>query len=126
MLPFSPKELWYTLNQNPSYVFQEAVSDIADVEEAIDRVQKLSVKLASHYCESEKNFKLDEFLDSFREFCEKIRSCEQELETWRVNEEKAEIRRKTQAELAEKRRGKCCFKQQIAMYNFSLFSLQTI
>ena len=82
------------------------MSDLADVEEAVDRVQKLSAKLAVHYCENEKSFKLDEFLDAFREFCEKVKHCEQELETWKMNEEKAEIRRKTQAELAEKRRSK--------------------
>lgn len=87
-------------------IFQEAEADISDVDEATDRVQKLSVKLACHYCENEKNFKLNEFLESFREFCEKVKTCEQELETWRVNEEKAEMRRKTQAELAEKRKSK--------------------
>ena len=83
---------------------QEAESDVADVDEAIERVQKLSVRLAQHYCENERTFKLDEFLDTFREFCEKVKHTEQELETWRVNAEKAEMRRKTQADLAEKRR----------------------
>lgn len=72
-------------------------------------MKKLSLKLAGHYCENEKSFKLDEFLESFREFCEKVKNCEQELETWRVNEEKAELRRKNQAEIAEKRKGKSSY-----------------
>lgn len=68
-------------------------------------MKKLSSKLAVHYCENEKSFKIDEFLDAFKDFCEKIKACEQELETWRVNAEKMEMRRKTQAELVEKRKG---------------------
>lgn len=87
-----------------SSFLEEAENDIGDVDEAIGRVQKLSVRLASHYCENENSFKVDEFLEAFKEFCEKCKSCQQDLETWRINEEKAEQRRKTQAELAEKRR----------------------
>lgn len=87
-------------------MIQEAENDIRDVEEAIERVKKLSSKLAVHYCENEKSFKIDEFLDAFRDLCEKMKTCEQELETWRVNAERAEMRRKTQAELVEKRKGR--------------------
>ena len=75
------------------------------------RVQKLSIRLANHYCENENSFKVDEFLEGFKEFCEKCKSCQQDIETWRVNEEKAEMRRKTQAELAEKRRSKLDYYQ---------------
>ena len=56
---------------------QEAVSDLDDVEEGIDRVKKLSTKLAEHYCENERTFNVDEFLETFREFCENIKSCQQ-------------------------------------------------
>lgn len=82
----------------------EAEEDIKDVSEAVERVQKLSSKLAVHYCENEKSFKIDEFLEAFRDFCEKVKSCEQELETWKLDAEKAEMRRRTQADLAEKRK----------------------
>ena len=94
----------------PCY-FQEAENDIIDVDEAVGRVQKLSIRLANHYCENENSFKVDEFLEGFKEFCEKCKSCQQDIETWRVNEEKAEMRRKTQAELAEKRRSKLDYYQ---------------
>jgi hypothetical protein len=53
------------------------VSDLDDVEEGIDRVKKLSTKLAEHYCENERTFNVDEFLETFREFCENIKSCQQ-------------------------------------------------
>ncbi|XP_052794469.1 inverted formin-2-like isoform X2 [Mya arenaria] len=92
------------VNSQFSSFIEQAASDISDVEEGVERVQKLSVKLAVHYCENEKSFKLDEFLEAFREFCEKVKNCEQELDTWRLNEEKAELRRKTQADLADKRK----------------------
>ncbi|KAL4230063.1 FH2 domain-containing protein 1 [Mactra antiquata] len=82
----------------------EAENDIDDITEAIDRVKKLSNKLATHYCENEKSFKMDEFLEAFKDFCEKVRTCEQDLENWRITAEKAELRRRTQAELAEKRK----------------------
>ncbi|XP_045204866.2 inverted formin-2-like [Mercenaria mercenaria] len=81
-----------------------AENDIGDTEEAIERVNKLSGKLAIHYCENEKSFKIDAFLESFKDFCEKVKTCEQDLETWRVNAMKAEQRRKTQEEIAERRR----------------------
>ncbi|XP_052280011.1 inverted formin-2-like [Dreissena polymorpha] len=77
---------------------KQASSDIDDVDEAIERVKTLSTKLAEHYCENEKSFKLDEFLDSFREFCEKIKNCQQEMVTWKQNEEKADLRRRATAQ----------------------------
>lgn len=40
-------------------------------------MKKLSNKLAEHYCENEKTFNVDEFLETFREFCENIKSCQQ-------------------------------------------------
>lgn len=51
--------------------------DLEDVEECIERVRKQSKRLAEHYCENPNSFKMDEFLDSFREFCEKVKLCEQ-------------------------------------------------
>ena len=67
-------------------------------------MKKLSNKLAVHYCENEKSFKIDAFLECFKDFCEKVKTCEQDLETWRINAQKAEQRRKTQEEIAERRR----------------------
>lgn len=82
----------------------EAISDLEDVEEAIERVNKLSVKLAEHYCENERGFNLDEFLETFREFCENIKSCQQDLENQRQQLESAEKRRKAQEEMVNRRK----------------------
>lgn len=53
------------------------MTDLDDVDEGITRVKTLSTKLAAHYCENEKSFNLDEFLEAFKEFCENIKSCQQ-------------------------------------------------
>lgn len=104
---FKSAIVYLSYEWKPYSMFQEAANDITDTEEAIERMKKLSSKLAVHYCENEKSFKIDEFLDAFRDFCEKVKTCEQDIETWRVNAEKAEQRRKTQAELVERRKSKC-------------------
>ena len=56
---------------------QEAEQDIGDVDEALERVAKLTTRVATHFCENEKTFHLDEFLESLREFCEKVKQTEQ-------------------------------------------------
>lgn len=83
---------------------EEAMTDLDDVDEGITRVKTLSTKLAGHYCENEKSFNLDEFLEAFKEFCENIKTCQQELETQREQQDKAEKRRKAQEEMLNKRR----------------------
>ena len=85
---------------------QEAENDLTKIEESIDQVKGLCNKLAVHYCENEKSFKVDEFVEAFKDFCDKVKTCEQELETWRVMAEKAEQRRKTQLGMSDKRKGK--------------------
>ncbi|XP_045204918.2 inverted formin-2-like [Mercenaria mercenaria] len=74
---------------------KEAENDITDTEKAIEQVKELCNELAVYYCENEKSFKVDEFIESFKDFCEKVKTSEHDLETWRVNAEKAEQRRKS-------------------------------
>ena len=59
------------------YILQEADVDLGDVEEGFDRLTTLSKRLANHYCENEHTFNLDEFINTFKEFCEKVKACEQ-------------------------------------------------
>ena len=56
---------------------QEAEADTGDVEEALGRLDTLTRRLALHFCESEQAFHLSEFLDSFREFSERVKTCQQ-------------------------------------------------
>lgn len=84
---------------------KQAEEDIADVDEAIERVQKISGKLANHFCETEKGFKVDEFLEAFHELCDRTKACQNELDTWRANEERALQRRQTMVELESRRKG---------------------
>ncbi|KAK3577067.1 hypothetical protein CHS0354_037090 [Potamilus streckersoni] len=83
---------------------EEVEGDVGDLEEGIDRVKKLASRLAVHFCENENSFKFDEFLDTFREFCEKVKSCQQDLENRKEQEEKAEMRRKAHEEMIGKRK----------------------
>ncbi|XP_053400636.1 inverted formin-2-like [Mercenaria mercenaria] len=84
---------------------KEAENDITNTEKAIEQVKELCNELAVYYCENEKSFKVDEFIESFKDFCEKVKTSEHDLETWRVNAEKAEQRRKSQAGMSVKRKG---------------------
>lgn len=92
------------VKQQFSGFLEEAVNDLDDVEEAIDRIKKLSKRLSEHYCENERTFNLDQFLESFREFCEKVKTVQQEFETQREQLESAERRRKAHEEMLERRR----------------------
>ncbi|XP_060576216.1 inverted formin-2-like isoform X2 [Ruditapes philippinarum] len=83
----------------------EAENDLTSIEGSIDQIKVLCTKLAVHYCENEKTFKVDEFIEAFKDFCEKVKSCEHELESWRVMAEQAEKRRTAQFGKSEKRKG---------------------
>ncbi|XP_060078710.1 inverted formin-2-like [Ylistrum balloti] len=87
-----------------SEFLEDAEADIEDVEEGIERIRKLSKRLAQHYCENERTFKLDEFLDTFRDFCEKIKACQQELQSKKQEAESAEKRKKVKEDIQERRK----------------------
>lgn len=53
------------------------MNDLEDVEEGISHVKALSTKMAEHFCENERSFSLDEFLETFKEFTENIKTCQQ-------------------------------------------------
>ncbi|XP_033742495.1 LOW QUALITY PROTEIN: inverted formin-2-like [Pecten maximus] len=83
---------------------EDAEADLEDVEEGIERIRKLSTRLAQHYCENERTFKLDEFLDTFRDFCEKIKACQQEIQSKKQEAESAEKRKKVKEDIQERRK----------------------
>lgn len=59
------------------WFLQEADADLEETQDVIERIRKQSSRLAQHFCENEKTFNLDEFLATFRHFCEKIKACQQ-------------------------------------------------
>ncbi|XP_021352107.1 inverted formin-2-like isoform X2 [Mizuhopecten yessoensis] len=87
-----------------SEFLEDAEADLEDVDEGIERIRKLSTRLAKHYCENERTFKLDEFLDTFRDFCEKIKACQQELQSKKQEAESAEKRKKVKEDIQERRK----------------------
>lgn len=86
---------------------EEADADLEETQDVIERIRKQATRLAQHFCENEKTFNLDEFLSTFRQFCEKVKACQQELETQRQKEETEEKRRKAQEDKVDRR--KVCF-----------------
>ncbi|BFZ15249.1 hypothetical protein BsWGS_18289 [Bradybaena similaris] len=83
---------------------EEADGDLSDIDDALERLNKQTTKLAEHYCENQNTFNLEEFLGAFREFCDRVKACQQELESWRQQAEKAEMRKKAHEELLERRK----------------------
>ena len=58
-------------------LFQKAKSDIQLLHEGLKRVADLSTKVTTHFCEDEKNFRLEDCIGTLLSFCEKIKSCQQ-------------------------------------------------
>uniref|UniRef100_A0A8W8KM33 FH2 domain-containing protein n=1 Tax=Magallana gigas TaxID=29159 RepID=A0A8W8KM33_MAGGI len=86
---------------------EEDDADLEETQDVIERIRKQATRLAQHFCENEKKFNLDEFLSTFRQFCGKVKACQQELETQRQKEETEEKRRKAQEDKVDRR--KVCF-----------------
>jgi hypothetical protein len=76
------------------------------VEEKLDEIEELREKLAKHLCEQESSFKLEECLQIFNAFVDKVLTCEKENEQRRSQEEKAEQKKR---QLEETRRAKSKF-----------------
>lgn len=88
-------------NQLKTFV-QDAEEEIKQMEKGMKKISELSKKLASHYCENEKSFKVEELVETMKTFCSKVQQCQKENEQRRIQEEKAERRRKQQAEMVQK------------------------
>ena len=56
-------------------LLQEVDTDIEDLKNRLEGVKEDSSKLADMFCEDNKNFKLEELLQIFRTFCDKIGQC---------------------------------------------------
>ena len=85
-------------NQMKTFV-QDAEDEIKAMEKGMKTIADLSRKLASHYCENETSFKVEELIETLKTFCCKIQQCQKENEQRSLQEEKAERRKKQQAEM---------------------------
>lgn len=88
-------------NQFESFI-KAAKQEMDEIRDEMQRITELSTKVAEHFCEDKANFKLEEFLTIMKTFCEKVQQCQKENEQRRLQEEKAERRRKAQAEVKAK------------------------
>ncbi|XP_041357353.1 inverted formin-2-like isoform X2 [Gigantopelta aegis] len=75
---------------------QTAMEDIAHLDERLKEVEVLIKKVAYHFCEDEKSFKMEECIMNFKMFCEKVKQCEKDNEQRKQQEIRAERRKKEQ------------------------------
>ncbi|CAI9725766.1 Hypothetical predicted protein [Octopus vulgaris] len=83
---------------------EDAECDLEEVEKSIERLDKCSRYVARHFCENERTFNLAEFLEVFREFCVKVKNCQQENVNRVEQAKKMEQRLQNQPQLAERRK----------------------
>ncbi|XP_052825424.1 inverted formin-2 [Octopus bimaculoides] len=83
---------------------EDAECDLEEVEKSIERLDKCSRYVARHFCENERTFNLAEFLEVFREFCVKVKNCQQENVNRLEQAKKMEQRLQNQSQLAERRK----------------------
>ena len=80
--------MFYTTNQyfsisvNPQYfsccslLFQDALSDLTKLQSGLKQCRDLTKQLALHFCEDQEKFQLQECMQIFSGFCDKIKQCE--------------------------------------------------
>ncbi len=56
---------------------QDAEKEVEKLKEGLQEIDALSKKMAVHFCEEETKFKLEECLDVFKQFCDKVKQCQQ-------------------------------------------------
>jgi len=59
------------------FEFQDAKGEVKELENLIEEIHHLSNTLATYFCEDKGSFKLEECLDTIRNFCDKIKQCQQ-------------------------------------------------
>ncbi|XP_064637575.1 inverted formin-2-like isoform X2 [Lineus longissimus] len=77
---------------------QGARVEMEKVEERLEEIEELKGKLAKHLCEQESSFRLEECIQTFNSFVDKVVICQKENEQRRIQEEKAALRKKQQEE----------------------------
>ncbi|CAG5120636.1 unnamed protein product [Candidula unifasciata] len=73
---------------------KDAENEINVVQGKLSEIKELTAKLASHFCEPDNTFKLEECFSTFNTFCQKIKLCQKDNEQRKLQEERAEKRRK--------------------------------
>ncbi len=81
----------------------DAKKQVEELKEDLETINKLSEELAIYFVEDISKFKLDEFLQIFKTFAERIKTSQEENEKRRILEKKAEQRRIQKEEMEKKR-----------------------
>ncbi|XP_041454485.1 inverted formin-2-like isoform X2 [Lytechinus variegatus] len=83
-----------------------AQEEVKELEEGLAKIEILSQELATYFCEDQKTFKLQEFLQIFETFANRIKQCQDDNEKRRISEKKAEQRKKQREEMEKKKKAR--------------------
>ncbi|KAL5011361.1 hypothetical protein ScPMuIL_009912 [Solemya velum] len=85
---------------------QKSKDELSLLKQRFETIDTLTKKLAMHFCENDSKFRMEECLTSMMSFCEKVKQCLRENEQRRVQEEKAERRKKDREMMLAKKGSK--------------------
>ena len=58
------------------FASKDANKEMADMEDGLSKIQELAKHLATHFCESEATFQVEECVGNMKTFCEKVQQCQ--------------------------------------------------
>ncbi|XP_072171506.1 inverted formin-2-like [Diadema setosum] len=82
---------------------KNAEIEVQDLKDGLAKIEQLSNELATYFCEDQKTFKLQEFLQIFETFANRIKQCKEDNEKRKLQEKKAEQRKKQREEMERKK-----------------------
>ena len=77
---------------------------MVELEEDLQETEELKKELAEYFCEDVSTFRLEDTIKVFYSFCEKFKKALEENKQRKIQEEKAEQRRRMREEQIVKRR----------------------
>ncbi len=77
---------------------QEARKTMEELDEDLEEMEELKKELAEYFCEDVGSFRLEETIKIFHTFCEKFKKALDENNQRKIQEDKAEQRRKMREE----------------------------
>ena len=57
-------------------ILQDATTDVEKLQKGLKEIDTNSEKLAVHFCENKKSFKVEECINTMNTFCEKVKQCQ--------------------------------------------------
>ncbi|XP_071951064.1 uncharacterized protein [Antedon mediterranea] len=81
-----------------------AKEDLKELQEMLEDVEKLRIKLAEYLCEDTTTFKLEDCFGVFKVFCDKFKKAIEENEQRRIQEKRVQLRKQQREEQEKNKR----------------------